>query len=85
MSEINKSKTGMHIASFILGIISVVSVLFWYITIPTGILAIVFGVKSIKKIGSKLGKTGMILGIIGLSLFVFIYISLVLIIILSGL
>lgn len=73
-----KRKGTMHIAAFVLGIISVVTMFFCYITVPTGILAIIFGVKSSRKTGSKLGKTGMILGIVGLSLFALIYISIIL-------
>lgn len=84
MEENVKNKSVMHIASLVLGIVSIVSALFWYITLPTGILAIVFGVKSAKRTGSKIGKAGMITGIVGLSLFAFIYISLTLIIILSN-
>lgn len=79
-----KNKSGMGIAALVLGIISILSSAFWYITLPSGILAIVFGVKSIKKIGSKLGKAGLITGIVGLSLFAFIYISMILVIILSN-
>lgn len=81
----DKRKSGMPVASLVLGIISIVTALFWYITLPTGILAIVFGAKSIKRLGSKLGKAGMILGIIGVSLFAFIYIGLVFILILADL
>ena len=84
MDENNKVKSGMPIASLVLGIISLVTVLFWYITLPTGIMAIVFGVKSIKKMGSKLGKAGMVTGIIGLSIFAFIYISITMLIILDN-
>ena len=73
--EENKVKSGKGIASLVLGIISIVTDIFWYMTIPTGILALILGVKSIKQTGSKLGKTGMILGIIGLSLFLLIYIG----------
>jgi len=80
-----KRKSGLGIAGFVLGIISILSALFWYIALPTGILAIILGVKSIKKVGSKLGKTGMILGIIGLSLLVFLYVSLILLMLLSNL
>ena len=83
MEEQNKSV--MRVASLVLGIISIVTAAFWYITLPTGILAIVFGAKTIKKFGSKLGKAGLITGIIGLSLFLFIYISLIFIIILTNL
>lgn len=80
MEENKANKSAMNVASLVLGIISIVTALFWYITVPTGILGIVFGVKSARRTGSKLGKAGMITGIIGLSLFAFIYISLILII-----
>lgn len=81
MEENYKNKNVMHIVSLVLGIISIVTALFWYITLPTGILAIVFGVKSARKTGSKIGKAGMITGIIGLALFAFIYMSLILMLI----
>lgn len=71
---IDKNKSGMPVASLTLGIVSIVLSTFWYISLPAGILAIVFG-ESIKKMGSKLGKAGMILGIIGLSILLLIYVS----------
>ena len=73
-----------HIASLVLGIISILTALFWYITLPTGILAICLGVKSARRTGSKIGKAGMITGIVGVSLFAFIYISIIMIIILGN-
>ncbi len=73
--EINKKNSAMAIAALPLGIISIVLSLFWYVTLPTGILAIIFGSKSTRKFGSKLGKSGLITGIVGLSLFAFIYIT----------
>ncbi len=79
-----KKKSPSKIASLTLGIISIVTALFWYLALPTGILAIIFGAKSIKNTGSKLGKAGLITGIVGLSLFLFIYIGLALIILLSN-
>lgn len=79
-----KNKNVMHICSLVLGIISIIFALFWYIALPAGILSIVFGVKSSKKTGSKIGKAGMITGIIGLSLSVFMYISMILIIVLGN-
>ena len=45
MEENVKEKTGMPVASLVLGIISIVTNLFWYVTLPTGILAIIFGDK----------------------------------------
>ena len=84
MEEKDLNKSTMNIASLVLGIISIVTAAFWYITLPTGILAIIFGVKTARKTGSKLGKAGLITGIVGLSLFVFIYFSLILILILAN-
>lgn len=78
-----ENKNVIHIVSLVLGIISIVTALFWYITIPSGILAIILGVKSARATGRKMGKAGMITGIIGLALFAFIYIGLILIILAS--
>lgn len=72
-----KNKSSLGVAALTLGIISVVSTLFWYITLPSGILSIVLGRKAISKVGSKLGKAGFILGIVGLSIFTFIYLSII--------
>ena len=76
-------KSGMGAAALTLGIISIVFELFWYITLPTGILGIILGTKSVRKTGSKAGKAGLITGIIGLSLFAFTYLSLILIILIA--
>lgn len=76
--EENKNKSSMGIAAFVLGIVSIVTALFWYMTLPTGVLAIVFGAKAAKKIGSKLGKSGLIMGIVGLSIFAFVYLTMIL-------
>lgn len=77
MEDLNKKNSAMPAASLALGIISIVLALFWYITLPAGILAIIFGKKSINQAGSKLGKAGLITGIVGLSLFGFIYIGMI--------
>ena len=82
--EINKKNSAMATASLPLGIISIVFSAFWYITLPTGVLAIVFGAKTTKRLGSKLGKSGMITGIVGLSLFVFLYVTMILQMLLEG-
>ena len=73
-----------HIISLVLGIISIVTTLFWYISLPTGITAIVLGAKSYKKEGKKLGIAGLITGIVGVSFCLLIYISLVIIIIIQN-
>ena len=82
--EEERNKSAMHIAALVLGIISVLTTIFWYICWPTGILAIIFGVKSAKKLGSKMGKAGMVLGIVGLSLSAFAYIGMIVLIVLSN-
>ena len=79
--EINKNNSAMAVSSLVLGIIGILSAFFWYIALPTNILAIVFGAKATRKYASKLGKTGLILGIIGISLFVFMYLSIMILLI----
>ena len=82
--EEKRKKSGMGVAAMVLGIISIISALFWYISIPTGILGIIFGAKSAKKIGSKMGKAGLATGIVGVSLCAFNYISMIIIILLAN-
>jgi hypothetical protein len=60
-----------------LGIISVVTCTFWYLFIPTGIIAIVFGHHSYVESGHKSAKAGFVLGIIGLALGLVIYLPLI--------
>ena len=73
-----------HITSIVLGIISIVTMLFWYISIPTGVTSIVLGVKSYKKYDKKIGLAGMITGIVGLSLCSLIYITLIILTIIQN-
>ena len=80
-----KKKSGMSVAALTLGIISIITNLFWYMSLPTGILAIIFGAKTVKKLGSKLGKAGLVTGIVGVSLCVFIYMLFLLLIVISNL
>lgn len=84
MEDNHVNKSVMHIASLVLGIISIVTALYWYITLPTGITAIVLGVKSARRTGSKMGKAGMITGIVGLSLFAFMYIGVILLFVVAN-
>lgn len=85
MAELeDKNKYPKNVASFVLGIISVLTAAFWYLTLPTGVLAIIFGAKGIKRTGSKMAKAGLIMGIIGLACFVFIYLGLIAIITLAN-
>ena len=81
--EENRKKSAAAVSSLVLGIISIVFALFYYISLPTGILAIIFGARSAKRTGSKIGKSGLITGIIGLSICLFLYISMVILLWLS--
>lgn len=82
----NKSENRIisHIVSLVLGIISVATILFWYLSLPTGITAIVLGAKSYKKEGKALGLAGMITGIVGTALCFLVYVSLLIILILAN-
>lgn len=73
----DKNRSAMAIASLPLGIIAILTNLFWYLSLPTGILAIIFGAKTTRKLGSKLGKAGLITGIIGVAMCAFVYISII--------
>lgn len=84
MEEKNKKFSTMGLAGMVLGIISIISCLFYYMSLPTGILAIVFGAKSIKKTGSGMGKAGLTTGIIGLCVCLFIYISMIIMMIVAS-
>ena len=82
--EENEKRSVAGVSSLVLGIISILSGLFYYISLPTGILAIILGAKSTKKTGNKLGKSGLITGIVGVYICVFLYISMVIILVLEN-
>ena len=73
--------SGLAIASMVLGIVSLFFCI-WYIAIPCGILAIIFGVIAGNKAKAGLGggegmaKAGLIMGVIGLAIDVIIVILL---------
>ena len=74
----------MGTVSLVLGIISILTIFFWYISLPTGITAIILGIKSYKQESKKLGLAGMITGIVGVSICLLIYITLLIILILQN-
>ena len=77
-------KTTKGVASLTLGLVCLVFNWFWYIALPTGILAIVLGAKAHKHFTSKAGKAGVVLGIIGLSLMALVYGGLTLLILVNA-
>ena len=75
-----KDKKGFSIASLVLGIVAIVLCCLWYISIPCGILAIVFGILGIKSSKKGMSIAGLTTGGIGL----FISIVILFIIIVLG-
>lgn len=76
----SKNKRALGISALVLGIISILTGFFYYISLPSGILAIIFGAINIRKTGSKMAKAGLITGIIGVSICLFLYISMAILI-----
>lgn len=70
-------KKGFNITSMILGIISLLSFCWWYISLPTGIIAIIFSIAGRKNAGRGMGIAGLVLGIIGLILCILIYLLII--------
>lgn len=64
--EPKKEKKGFCIASMVLGIVALVFFCIWYVSIPCGILAIIFGILGIKTIHKGMAIAGLITGFIGL-------------------
>lgn len=64
--EEKKQKKGLCIASMVLGIVSLVLFCLWYISIPCGILSIIFGIVGIKTIDKGMAIAGIVTGAIGL-------------------
>lgn len=75
MNSVIKRKSPYAVVSLTLGIISIFTALFWYISIPTGVLAIIFGNYGKKTVGSKIATAGKIVGIVGVSISGFILIA----------
>lgn len=68
----NEENKGFNITALILGIISLVTFCFWYISIPCGIIAIIFGIIGRKKGGKGMGTAGIICGAIAVVLYIVI-------------
>ena len=66
VEEPKKEKKGFCITSMVLGIIALIFFCIWYISIPCGILAIIFGILGLKGINKGMAIAGLITGGIGL-------------------
>lgn len=72
-TETTVERKGFNITSLVLGIISIICFCWWYVAIPSGIIAIIFSIAGKNDAGRGMGVAGMVLGIIGLVLCVTIY------------
>ena len=68
-----KDRKGLALASMILGIVSIVLFFIKFISIPCGILAIVFSALSLKSSKKGFAITGLTTGIIGIALMIVVY------------
>lgn len=69
-------RKGFNISSMILGIIAVVCVCWWYVSIPCAIIAIIFAIAGKHDAGKGMGTAGLILGIIALALYILLVLGL---------
>lgn len=67
-NTVTTEKKGFSIASLVLGIVSIVLCCIWYISIPSAIMAIIFGILGKKQGGKGMATAGLVLGIIGVAL-----------------
>lgn len=77
--EPGKDKKGFAIAALVLGIIAIVLCCIWYVSIPCGILAIIFGILGIKSSKKGMSIAGLVTGAIGLIVSIIIFFALVII------
>ena len=75
--EPEKDKKGFSIAALVLGIIAIVLCCIWYISVPCGILAIIFGIIGIKSSKKGMSIAGLITGAIGLVISIIMFVALV--------
>jgi len=61
-----EERKGFNITSMVLGIIATLFFCVWYVSLPCGIIAIIFSVAGKNYGGRGMGVAGMIMGIIGL-------------------
>ena len=69
-----KDKKGLAIASMVLGIIALVLFCIWYISIPCAILALVFGILSLKSSNRGMAIAGISTGAVGFVLMILLYV-----------
>ena len=66
----SNNSNGFSIASLVLGIIAIVLFCIPYVSLPGGILAIIFGAIGKNKGGKGMAIAGLVLGIIAIALYI---------------
>lgn len=59
---------GLAITSLVLGVVSIAMMFLWFISIPAGVLAIIFGAVSLKSPGHSMALAGLITGCVSIAL-----------------
>lgn len=77
INEDKKDKKGFSIAAIIFGIISIVLSCIWYISVPSGIVAIILGIIGLSSSKRGLSIAGIVTGVIGMILTVLLIIAVV--------
>ena len=75
MAENQSNRAGLATASLVLGIVTIVVSLWWFLAVITGVLAIIFGALAIKSSGRGKALAGIITGSIGIVLSVLIILA----------
>ena len=66
---------GLTIAALVLGIVSIVLWCIWFVSIPCAIIALVFGIVSIKKKGKGMAIAGIVTGSIALVIWTMLFLG----------
>lgn len=69
-----QSPYGLNVAALILGIVSLVLWCLWYVSIPCGILAFIFGIVGIKKPGKGMAVSGIVTSAISIVLWILLFV-----------
>lgn len=72
-----KDKKGFAIAALVLGIVAIVLSCLWYISIPCGILALIFGILGRKSSKKGMSIAGLVTGVIGMIISIIILVVLI--------
>lgn len=81
---IKEEKIDRGIDAFVLSIISIFTIMFWYLCLPLNIYALTRSVTANRKSGSKLAKSAFIIALISLTIHVVIYSQVVLLVYLEN-